>query len=39
MELTAQYTSGSSIVLASGANASDILEAVAFGTFNLASIN
>ena len=32
-------TSGNSIVLASGATAGDILEAVAFGTFNLASIS
>ena len=32
-------TSGSSIVLASGATAGDVLEAVAFGTFNLASIS
>ena len=31
-------TSGNSIVLASGATAGDVLEAVAFGTFNLASI-
>ena len=34
-------TSGSSIVLTSGANASDVLEVVAFGTFvlNNTSIN
>ena len=32
-------TSGTSIVLASGAAASDVLEAVAFGTFELANIS
>ena len=32
-------TSGSSVVLASGATAGDILDLVAFGTFNVAAIN